>query len=670
VVLSIGLVSRPETRELARTAGVSCDRFGFIESLPDSPAATRRRGVFTCGAAGAPRDIPETITQGSTAAALASELLHTVRGTRVSPKKYPEERATAYEDPRIGVFVCHCGSNIASVVDVKAVAEHARGLPDVVHAESAIYACSQDNQKTIRRTIEEKGLNRLIVASCTPRTHEPLFQETIREAGLNRFLFEMADIREQCSWVHRDEPGKATRKAMSLVSGSVGKARLLRPITVSTVGVTPAALVVGGGASGMAASLSLARQGYAVYLVERRGELGGNLRHIRRSIDGYDWHAFLERQIAEVCSHPRIRVFLGSEVAETRGFVGNFITRIRGPVGGNGARAAEEEVRHGVVIVAAGAQEYHASEFLHGQDSRVMTQRELEARLSQGSAPSRVVMIQCVGSRSEERPFCSRVCCAEAVKNALRLKELEPECEVTVLYRDIRTYGHSEIHYRRARENGVRFVRFPDEAPPQVTAAREGLSVRVMDATLGQDIDLAADIVALSAAVVPDRENNERLAELLKIPLDSDRFFMEAHVKLRPVDCANEGIFICGLAHSPKTTEENLAQSLAAAGRAVAILSRGSLQVGGVVAVVDEEKCASCLTCVRECLYGAPFVNERGKAAIEGVKCQGCGACAAACPARAIQLATFTDAQERSQVRGILHDGDVTREEVAVYIER
>ena len=670
VVLSVGLVARPGARDLARTAGVSCDRFGFIESLPGLPAATRRPGVFTCGAAGAPRDIPETITQGSTAAALACELLHAARGTQVSPKEYPEERATAYEDPRIGVFVCHCGSNIASVVDVKAVAEHARGLPDVVHAESTIYACSQDNQKTIRRTIEEKGLNRLIVASCTPRTHEPLFQETIREAGLNRFLFEMADIREQCSWVHRDEPGRATRKAMSLVSGSVGKARLLQPITASTVGVTPAALVVGGGASGMAASLSLARQGYAVYLVERQGELGGNLRHIRRSIDGYDWQAFLEQQISETSSHPLIRVFLGSEVAETRGFVGNFVTRIRGPIGEEGRDAAEEEVRHGVVIVAAGAQEYRPSGFLFGRDSRVMTQRELEARLSQGSTASQVVMIQCVGSRCEERPYCSRVCCAEAVKNALRIKELTPDCEVTVLYRDIRTYGHSELHYRRAREKGVRFVRFPDEAPPQVTAAEGGLSVRVMDASLGQDIDLAADVVALSAAVVPELENNERLAELLKIPLDVDRFFMEAHVKLRPVDCANEGIFICGLAHSPKTTEENMAQALAAAGRAAAVLSRGSLQVGGVVAVVDEEKCASCLTCVRECLYGAPFINARGKASIEGVKCQGCGACAAACPARAIQLATFTDAQERSQISFLLHDGDAEPEEVEVYSGR
>jgi heterodisulfide reductase subunit A len=529
----------------------------------------------------------------------------------------------------------------------------------VVHAENTMYACSQDTQKTIRETIADKGLNRLIVASCTPRTHEPLFQETIREAGLNRFLFEMADIREQCSWVHREDPVQATRKAMALVGGAVGKSRLLEPIALSTVSVTPSALVVGGGASGMSASLSLARQGYTVYLVEREAELGGNLRHIRGSADGYDWQAFLDRQIGELESHHNVRVFLGSEVAETRGFVGNFVTLIRGET--------EEEVRHGVVIVATGAQEFRTSDFLFGQNPRVITQRELEVRLSRGLAASRVVMIQCVGSRCEERPYCSRVCCTEAVKNALSLKEIEPDCEVTVLYRDIRTYAHRELHYRRAREKGVMFVRFPEEIYPQVAPSNGHLMVQAMDASLEESVELEADFVVLSAAIVPESDGNRRLSELLKIPLDSDGFFMEAHVKLRPVDCANEGIFICGLAHSPKATEENISQAVAAAGRAAAILSRDSLEVGGVVAVVDEDKCAACLTCIRECIYAAPYINERGKVAIEAVKCQGCGACAAACPARAIQLATFTDAQERSQVRCLLHDGDFVDEEVVVY---
>jgi heterodisulfide reductase subunit A len=527
-----------------------------------------------------------------------------------------------------------------------------------VYAENTLYACSQDNQKTIRETIAEKGLNRLIVASCTPRTHEPLFRETIREAGLNRFLFEMADIREQCSWVHRDDPVRATVKAKALISGGVGKARLLEPIALSTVPVTPSALIIGGGASGMAASLSLARQGFTVYLVEREARLGGNLRHIFRSADGYDWQAFLDRQIAEVASHPNVHVFLGSEVAETKGFVGNFVTRIRGET--------TDEVRHGVVIVATGAQEFRPRDFPLGQDPRVITQRELEARISQGLTASRVVMIQCVGSRCEERPYCSRVCCTEAVKNALSLKELEPDCEVTVLYRDIRTYARHELTYRRAREKGVLFVRFPDETYPLVTPAEGGLTVRSTDASLGEPVEREADLVVLSSAIVPEQEANERLSGLLKIPLDRDGFFMEAHVKLRPVDCANEGIFICGLAHSPKATEENISQAVAAAGRAVAILSRASLEVGGVVAVVDEDKCASCLTCVRECVYGAPYINDRGKAAIEGVKCQGCGACAAACPARAIQLATFTDAQERSKVRCLLHDGEPVKEEALV----
>jgi heterodisulfide reductase subunit A len=352
-------------------------------------------------------------------------------------------------------------------------------------------------------------------------------------------------------------------------------------------------------------------------------------------------------------------VYLGSEGAATRGFVGNFVTLIRGET--------EEEVRHGVVIVATGAQEFRTSDFLFGQNPRVITQRELEVRLSRGLAATRVVMIQCVGSRCEERPYCSRVCCTEAVKNALSLKEIEPDCEVTVLYRDIRTYAHRELHYRRAREKGVMFVRFPEDAYPQVAPSNGHLMVQAMDASLEESVELEADFVVLSAAIVPESDGNRRLSELLKIPLDSDGFFMEAHVKLRPVDCANEGIFICGLAHSPKATEENISQAVAAAGRAAAILSRNSLEVGGVVAVVDEDKCAACLTCIRECIYAAPYINERGKVAIEAVKCQGCGACAAACPARAIQLATFTDAQERSQVRCLLHDGDFVDEEVVVY---
>jgi heterodisulfide reductase subunit A-like polyferredoxin len=656
VVLSVGLVARQGTAALAGILGTATDRFGFLAPPSFLPSVTDREGVFSCGAANGPKDIPETVTESSTAAALCAELLHAARGTRVSEKQYPPEKIVDHDEPRIGVFVCHCGTNISSVVDVKAVAEHAGRMPGVVHAESTIYACSQDSQKNIRQTISDKGLNRVIVASCTPRTHEPLFRETIREAGLNRFMFEMADIREQCSWVHRAEPARATLKARSLVSGSVGKSRLLEPIAFRKVGVTPAALVIGGGASGMAASLSFARQGYSVFLVERDEDLGGNLRHIRRSVKGFDWQVFLEKQIADVLSHPNIRVFLGSEVAETKGFVGNFVTKVQG--------ASSTEIRHGVVVVATGAQEFQGSGFLQGQDKRVVTQRELEDRVQPGFSADRVVMIQCVGSRCEERPYCSRVCCTEAVKNALAIKELRPSCEVTVLYREMRTYAFNELYYRKAREKGVSFVRFPDDAPPEVSADAGSLRVRARDAQLDEPVELQADLVVLSAGIVPAREGNERISELLKIPLDADKFFMEAHVKLRPVDCTTEGIFICGLAHSPKTTEENIGQALAAAGRAAAVLSRDSLEVGGVVAVVDEDKCAACLTCVRECLYGAPFINEHGKAGIEAVKCQGCGACAAACPARAIQLGSFTDGQQRSLVHSLLQEVDIAEAEM------
>ena len=655
VVLSVGLAARQSIRDLAKISGATTDRFGFLRGHPFLSAMTEREGVYSCGSVNAPKDIPETVAESSAAAALCSELLHTARGTRVSSKEYPPERDTNQQNPRIGVFICHCGTNIASVVDVEAVAEHTRQLPDVVHVETTMYTCSQDTQGKIRQTIAEQELNRIIVASCTPRTHEPLFQETVREAGLNRFLFEMADIREQCSWVHRDDPLQATRKAKALVSGSVGKARLLEAIAFSKVGVTPAALVVGGGATGMAAALSMARQGFAVYLVEKNTMLGGNLRHIRRSVDDYDWQAFLEKQIGEVNAHPRIQVFLESEVAETKGFVGNFVTKLQG--------SHEEQLRHGVVVVATGAEEFSPKEFLYGQDERVITQRELERQLDNGFAADRVVMIQCVGSRCEERPYCSRTCCTEAVRNALDIKAQRPSCEVIVLYRDMRTYGFRELYYRQAREKGVIFVRFPD-VYPDVSVADGALAVSVNDALLDEAIELKPDLVVLSAGIVPQYSSNQRLSELLKIPLDSDAFFMEAHVKLRPVDCANEGIFICGLAHSPKSTEENIAQALAVAGRAAAVLSRDSLEVGGVVAVVDEDLCAGCLTCIRECVYEAPYINERGKASIEAVKCQGCGACTAACPARAIQLATFTDEQEHALVRCVLRETEYAEAQV------
>ena len=646
VVLSIGLTASPSTKKVADICQIETNRYGFAQAQPLEPLLSGRDGIYLSGAVSGPKDIPETVMQSSAAAALCGELLSSVRGTEVQVKEYPTEIDVMGQEPRIGVFVCHCGSNIASVVDVDEVSETIKNAPGVVYAENTIYTCSQDTQERIKEIIKEQNLNRVVVASCTPRTHEPLFQETMREAGLNQYLFEMADIREQCSWVHQQEPALATAKAKALVRGSVGKSRLLEPLQFSKVGVTKASLVIGGGISGMTAALSLARQGFDVSLVERSDELGGNLRHVKHSLEGHDWQKYLQKTIGEVQANDKVKLYLNSEIDEVVGFVGNFKTKLKGD--------SQDEIKHGTVIVATGADEFQPDDFLFGQNDKVITQRQLEKVLENGFDAKTVVMVQCVGSRDDEHPYCSRICCGEAVKNALAIKQKDPEAKVYILYRDIRTYEYKEEYYRKARDLGVMFVHFPDDNYPKVTNGAAKLAVTVHDTVIGEDLTLNPDLVVLSAATVPDRAMNTRLGELLKAPLTEDGFFMEAHVKLRPVDFANEGIFVCGLAHSPKYTEENVTQALAAAGRAACILAKDQLEVGGLVSVVDPEQCASCLTCVRECVYDAPFINAEGKAEIEGAKCQGCGNCAAACPGRAIQLRTFTDAQEQALFRSIL----------------
>ena len=648
VVLSVGLTAHRSTHEAARLLGIECNRYGFAQNLPFQAVRSSREGVLLCGAVSGPKDIPDTVMESSAAAALCGELLQSVRGTQVLVKEYPAERDIANEAPRIGVFVCHCGINIASVVDVTAVSDYIKTIPGVVYTEHTIYSCSQDTQKRIKEVIQEHHLNRVIVASCTPRTHEPLFQETLREAGLNKYMFEMADIREQCSWVHQKEPELATAKAKALVRGSVGKAMLLEPLEFKRVGVTRAALVIGGGLSGMTAALSLARQGFEVHLVERQARLGGNMVHVKRSLEGHDWQSYLRDTIRQVQSNKAINVYLDSDIDEVTGFVGNFTTRFKG--------GSQAQVKHGVIVVATGAEQDTPAEFLYGADNRVLTQREFEAKLEDGFAPKTVVMIQCVGSRNEKRPYCSRVCCGAAVKNALAVKAKNPGALVYILYREIRTYGYREEFYRKAREGGVRMIHFPDEEYPAVKNDNGVLTISVHDTVLGETIELKPDALVLSVPAVPVKADNQRLSEMLKISLNEHGFFMEAHIKLRPVDFANEGIFVCGLAHSPKYTEENLMQALAAAGRAACILAKDYLEVGGVISHIDPDKCATCLTCVRECVYNAPFVNADGKAEIEAAKCQGCGNCASACPAKAIQLRAFTDAQEMALFRSILHE--------------
>ena len=641
VVLSVGMVPGEKTKALASSLGIELNPYGFGKVGAYWPVDTSRPGVYACGAFTEPRDISDSVTQASAAAARALELLSGARGTLAQPKEYVPEKDVEGEEARVGVFICHCGSNIAGVVDVKSVAESALALPGVVYAGTNLYTCSEDTQRIIREKIEEMGLNRVVVASCTPRTHEPLFQETCREAGLNRYLFEMANIRDQCSWVHSKEPELATAKAKDLVRMAVARAKLLEPLKKQPIMVRQSALVIGGGLAGMTSALAIAAQGFPVTLVEKEGELGGNLRNLRYDAEGRDLQAYLRELVSKVRSNRGIDVFTGARVVRSSGFVGNYKTIID-----RGGR--EQTLEHGVTVVATGGTEYRGDEYLLGQDSRVVTQLELERMIAERPEEvaklNGVAMIQCVGPSQEKGGYCSRVCCASAIKNALKIKALNPHASVMVFFKEIRTYGFREEQYTEARRQGVLFLRYSEDQPPAVEAREDGIWLRAKDLILGEEVEVRADLLSLSTAVVPS-DTVESLANALKVPLTREGFFLEAHIKLRPVDFASDGLFVCGAAHYPKFMDETITQALATASRASTILGRTQLEVGGVVSQVDPEKCAACLTCVRVCPYNVPRINEDGVAEIEVAQCQGCGTCAAECPAKAIQLMHYKDAQ-------------------------
>ncbi len=642
VVLSVGLQPSSGAVSLSRRISVEMNGYGFCQTHPFTPVSTSRPGVFVCGAFQGPKDIPETVSQASSAVAYAAGLLADARGSELIHEELPEELPVEGQEPRIGVFVCHCGVNIGSVVDVPAVRDYAKTLDGVAYAEDNLFTCSQDTQDRIKERIKEHRLNRVVVASCSPRTHEPLFQATIRQAGLNKYLFEMANIRDQCSWVHMHLHAESTEKAKDLVRMAVASARELVPLHEKTLPIVKKGLVIGGGIAGMTAALKLAEQGYEVYLIEKEPELGGNLKNIHRTLEGKDVGALLEKTIEEVTKNEKIHVITQALIVDFSGTQGNFSTGIMVAPG-----MYYRKLEHGVVIVATGAEELKPSEYLYGQSDHVMTQLEFEKHLMEepqyALGQGTVVMIQCVESRNEERPYCSRVCCSTAIKNALALKDRNPDAQIIILYRDIRTYGLMEPYYREARRRGVIFVRYTPEEKPEASIQNGRLAVQFFEPVIKRKITVFPDSLVLSSATVP--RENEELALMLKVPRMADGFFLEAHMKLRPVDFATDGIYVCGTAHSPKNISETIAQAAAAAARAGTILAKDYITVGGVVAVVDEDKCAACLTCVRACPYSVPVINERGKAEIDPVKCHGCGVCAAECPGKAIQLQYFRDVQ-------------------------
>ncbi|MDD1743496.1 MAG: FAD-dependent oxidoreductase, partial [Methanomassiliicoccales archaeon] len=652
VVLSVGMRPAEDGERLAKRLGFKLNKYGFCETDVYSPLSTTKPGIFVSGSFAAPKDIPTTVAEASGAVAKAAALISEARNTLVEAKEFAPEMDVAGQEPRIGVFVCHCGINIGGTVKVPSVVEYAKTLPGVVFAGENIFTCSSDTQEKIKEVIKEHKLNRVVVASCTPRTHEPLFQNTIREAGLNPYLFEMANIRDQCSWIHMHEPEKATKKSKDLVRMAVAKARLLEPLKKSKLGVLHSAVVIGGGLAGMTAALDISDQGYPVHIIEKEKYLGGNLIKIHHKEGDRKPKDFMNELVGKVRDAKNITVHLGSEVKEVGGFVGNFKVKTN-----------EGEIDTGAVIVATGAKEYVPTEFLYGQDKRVVTQLELEQQLDEKTLKAKkVVMIQCVGSRNEKSPYCSRICCSNAVKNAIDIKKASPSTEVYILHKDIRTYGFREDLYREAGSLGVNFTRFSEGTMPIVESKAGQIEVTVWDTMLNQNILLKPDLLVLSAGIAPN-EGNEELAKMLKVPLSKDKFFLEAHMKLRPVDFATEGVFLAGAAHWPKFIDETIAQASGAATRAITIISKDFLETEGIIAAVNEMVCNGCGVCEPVCEYKAitivkdPSNPDKLKAVVNEGLCKGCGTCVAACPSAAMEQKGFKDQQMYAIIDAALQEG-------------
>ena len=653
VVLSVGLQPCKALGDLSKVLDVNLNEYGFVETDPFSPVTTSHKGIYASGTVTEPKDIPESVTQASAAAADAAKDIFEVRGTEITEKVYPEEKLVINEFPRIGVFVCHCGINIAGVVDVKKVVEYAKTLPYVVHADDSIFTCSQDSQEKIKEKIQEFDLNRVVIASCTPRTHEPLFQDTLREAGLNPHLFEMANIRDQNSWVHKNEPQSATEKAIDVVRMAVSKSADLYPVHHLKIPVVHNALVIGGGISGMQSALSIADQGYEVFLVEREPVLGGHLRDIYLGVNGEQPQELLEETIEKVNGHSRIQVFTGTTVDDVSGYVGNFKTKLMSK-----DKKVPAEIEHGIIVVASGGLPYEPVEYQYAKSDEIVTQTEFEKDLFDGKTYLKklqeIVMIQCVGSRNDEHPYCSRVCCSQALKNALRFKEINPDAAVYILYRDIRTYGFREdVLYQKARKKGILFVRYDEDEEPEVKIDKGEITVKTFERVLRRQLHLHPDKLVLSTGIIP--ADNITLSKQLKIPLNADNFYAEAHVKLRPIDFSADGIFLCGLAHSPRFIEESVLQAKATAARAATILSKEYLETKGNVAHVRSRNCAGCKLCLEICPYDAiTFDEEKKIVEVNEILCQGCGACSAICPSGVSQQNTFTKRQILSMVDACL----------------
>ncbi|MDA3897533.1 MAG: FAD-dependent oxidoreductase [Desulfobacteraceae bacterium] len=649
IVLSIGMETPPELVDLANRLNVELTPGNFAKTASFNPVATSREGIFVCGAFQGPKDIPQSVIDASAAAAAAGEMLTSARNTLTKTKEVIPETNVVGERPKIGVFVCKCGSNIAGVVDVPAVRDYAASLPYVEFATDSMYSCSQDTQESMAQIIKQKNLNRVVVAACTPKTHEPLFQETLINAGLNKYLFEMTNIRNHNSWVHKNNPKMATEKAKDLVRMAVAKVALMEPLVETELTVNQTAMVIGGGISGLTTAKSLATQGYETHLIEQSDNLGGQALNLFHTAQGDNIQEKLSELITSVEKNDNVKIHLNTKLTNVDGFVGNFKSTLTS--GDN-----SEELEHGIAVLATGAAPYTPTEYEYGKDPNIVTAIELDRKLIADdpmlSKLDSALFIQCVGSREPERMYCSRVCCTHSIENALELKKRNPEMNIYIVYRDIRTYGEKEYLYREAREKGIIFIRYALDNKPVVAVKDGNIMVTVTDHVLGLPMELTVDLVSLATAIVPYRD--EKLANFFKVPMNEDGFFIEKHAKLGPCEFATDGTFLCGMAHYPKPIDESIAQAKAAASRAVTLLSQKTIFSSGTIAQVEPMKCAACGVCVSVCPYSAPSFSTEGrfagKAEINPVLCKGCGLCVASCRSGAIHLKGFDTDQIFSQI--------------------
>jgi len=658
VVLATPLVPSSGTKELAKILDINLDSNNFFrEQSHFNKSLSSKKGIFLAGFCQGPMDIPETVADASGVASQVAVLLSSAKFTQIKEKSYdiPEKQVEISDEPRIGVLICHCGINIGKYIDIPKVKEHIETLPNVVFCEDNLYSCSSDSQSRIKEVINEYNLNRFIVASCTPRTHEFLFQETCQEAGLNKYLFEMVNIRDQCSWVHMTERELATEKAKDLIEMAIAKSRLLKTHDEPSLSITPNALIIGGGISGMTAALTIANQGFTVYLIEKENILGGILNNLYLLYPTQEESSiFLEEIKEKITRNKNIQVYLESKVEGIKGYIGNYDVSIID------IQKEVSELKVGIIIVATGGKELKPTGSLqyNNENQNVITQLELEKKLKDSDKSwldnvKRVTTILCTNARQKEGvTYCSNICCVTSIKNMNILKELKPDLEIIILYRDFQMAKKEFEEYFFDRRKDAILLRYDIDKQPEITKLEnqpEKYAIRVFDTNLQELIDFETDYIILSPPMVPN-DNSKELAKMLKVPLDKHGFFLEAHVKLRPVDFATDGIFLCGCAHWPKHIQESITQANGAAGRASRFLSSKDIIASGLVAEVSNELCVGCKVCITLCPYNAISKSDNGEIYVNKLLCKGCGVCGASCPENAIIIHHFTNEQILSEI--------------------